>query len=988
MNDITPTSPVISASPACEGDITYTWTYTDCAGNTQDYVHTVTIDIPPFAAIPGTSETVACEADIVVVTPPTVQDACLNDITPTGPVVSASPACEGDITYTWTYTDCAGNTQDYVHTVTIDIPPFAAIPGTSETVACEADIVVVTPPVVQDACLNDITPTGPVISASPVCEGDITYTWTYTDCAGNTQDYVHTVTIDIPPFAAIPGTSETVNCEADIVVVTPPTIQDACLNDITPTGPVISASPACEGDITYTWTYTDCAGNTQDYVHTVTIDIFPFAAIPGTSETVTCEADIVVVTPPTIQDACLNTLIPTGPVVSASPVCEGDITYTWTYTDCAGNTQDYVHTVTIDIPPFAAIPGTSETVACEADIVVVTPPVVQDACLNDITPTGPVISASPVCEGDITYTWTYTDCAGNTQDYVHTVTIDIPPFAAIPGTSETVACEGDIVVVTPPTIQDACLSDITPTGPVISASPVCEGDITYIWTYTDCAGNTQDYVHTVTIDIPPFAAILGTSETVTCEADIVVVTPPTIQDACLSTLTPTGPVVSASPACEGDITYTWTYTDCAGNTQDYVHTVTIDIPPFAAIPGTSETVTCEADIVVVTPPTIQDACLNDITPTGPVVSASPACEGDITYTWTYTDCAGNTQDYVHTVTIDIPPFAAIPGTSETVSCEADIVVVTPPTIQDACLNDITPTGPVVSASPVCEGDITYTWTYTDCAGNTQDYVHTVTIDIPPFAAIPGTSETVTCEADIVVVTPPTIQDACLNDITPTGPVVSASPACEGDITYTWTYTDCAGNTQDYVHTVTIDIPPFAAIPGTSETVSCEADIVVVTPPTIQDACLNDITPTGPVVSASPVCEGDITYTWTYTDCAGNTQDYVHTVTIDIPPFAAIPGTNETVTCEADIVVVTPPTIQDACLNDITPTGPVVSASPVCEGDITYTWTYTDCAGNTQDYVHTVTIDIPPFAAIPGTSETVTCEADIVVVTPLLFRMRV
>ena len=66
-----------------------------------------------------------CEADIVVVTPPNVQDACLNDLTPTGPVVSASPACEGDITYTWTYTDCAnGNTHDYVHTVTIDIPDF------------------------------------------------------------------------------------------------------------------------------------------------------------------------------------------------------------------------------------------------------------------------------------------------------------------------------------------------------------------------------------------------------------------------------------------------------------------------------------------------------------------------------------------------------------------------------------------------------------------------------------------------------------------------------------------------------------------------------------------------------------------------------------------------------------------------------------------------------------------------------------------------
>ena len=42
-----------------------------------------------------------------------------------------------------------------------------------------------------------------------------------------------------------------------------------------------------------------------------------------------------------------------------------------------------------------------------------------------------------------------------------------------------------------------------------------------------------------------------------------------------TTLTPTGPVEGTVPACEGDVTYTWTYTDCAGFTHDYVHTVTI-----------------------------------------------------------------------------------------------------------------------------------------------------------------------------------------------------------------------------------------------------------------------------------------------------------------------------------------------------------------------------------------------------------------------------
>jgi cytosine/uracil/thiamine/allantoin permease len=293
-------------------------------------------------------------------------------------------------------------------------------------------------------------------------------------------------------------------------------------------------------------------------------------------------------------------------------------------------------------------------------------------------------------------------------------------------------------------------------------------------------------VHTVTIDIPDFTPPAPTSETVNCYADILLPTPPTVFDACGIELIPTGPVESGVPACEGDITYTWTYSDCAGSTHDYVHTVTIDIPDFSPPAPTSETVNCYADILLPTPPTVFDACGTELISTGPVESGVPACEGDITYTWTYTDCAGSTHDYVHTVSIDIPDFTPPSPTSETANCYADIILPTPPTVFDACGNEITPSGPVESGIPVCEGDITYTWTYTDCAGSTHDYVHTVTIDIPDFAPPAPTSETVDCYADIVLPAPPTVFDACGTELIPTGPVESGVPACEGDITYTWT----------------------------------------------------------------------------------------------------------------------------------------------------------------------------------------------------------
>jgi hypothetical protein len=86
-------------------------------------------------------------------------------------------------------------------------------------------------------------------------------------------------------------------------------------------------------------------------------------------------------------------------------VCEGDYTYTWTYTDCEGN-----HRITSygndRVCPFPAIAPTSDVVDCYANIVLPAPPVITDNCGVTLTPTGPVETGSVVCEGDYTYTWT------------------------------------------------------------------------------------------------------------------------------------------------------------------------------------------------------------------------------------------------------------------------------------------------------------------------------------------------------------------------------------------------------------------------------------------------------------------------------------------------------------------------------------------------------------------------------------------------------
>jgi hypothetical protein len=48
------------------------------------------------------------------------------------------------------------------------------------------------------------------------------YTFTYTDCSGNSHVWTYTYTIDIPDFVLPADGASTVNCPADAVAPTPP----------------------------------------------------------------------------------------------------------------------------------------------------------------------------------------------------------------------------------------------------------------------------------------------------------------------------------------------------------------------------------------------------------------------------------------------------------------------------------------------------------------------------------------------------------------------------------------------------------------------------------------------------------------------------------------------------------------------------------------------------------------------------------------------
>jgi hypothetical protein len=216
--------------------------------------------------------------------------------------------------------------------------------------------------------------------------------------------------------------------------------------------------------------------------------------------------------------------------------------------------------------------------------------------------------------------------------------------------------------------------------------------------------------------------------------------------------------------------------------------------------------------------------------TGPVVGPNPVCQGPKTYTWTYTDCTGNTVQYVFTYTVSPPTFTLPANGSSTVPCISNAQTVpTPPNVNDSCGAPITPTGPVVSPNPPCSGTKTYTWTYMDCDGTTLQWVYTYTISPPTITAPAPGGSTVPCIVNAQTVpTPPTVNNSCGTAATITGPVVSPNPACSGPKTYTWTYTDCTGNTVQYVYTYTISPPTFTVPAAGGSTVPCVSNAQTVT----------------------------------------------------------------------------------------------------------------------------------------------------------------
>ncbi len=606
---VIPTGPTITNNPnplTCEGTRTYSWEYSNVTGS-QTWSYVYTVERLDFSVPNDTTITVACPVQATQPVPPVVLSNCGETITPTGPVVVNNPnpiTCEGTRTYSWTYTDCEGNSHTWSTIYVIERLDFTVPANGAATVACPALATQPAPPVVLSNCGETITPTGPVIVNNPnpiTCEGTRTYQWTYTDCEGNSHPWSFVYTIEREPFTVPANGSATVACPALATAPTPPTVLSNCGEVLTPTGPVITNVPnplTCEGTRTFTWTYTDCEGNSAAWSFVYTVERLPFTVPGNGAATVACPAQATQPTPPVVLSNCGEVITPTGPVVVNNPnplACEGTRTYTFTYTDCEGNSATWSFTYTVERQPFGVPADGGSTVDCPDDTdATPVPPVVLSNCGEVLTPVLLNVSAKDGCEGHRKYTFRYTDCEGNFADWSYIYLVEYLDFSVPPSETVNVECPLNASQPVPPVVYDNCGRLLTPDGPVITSQTGdggCEAYRIYTWTYKDCEGNTHTWSKTFNfLYTADFFVYPDVTDYVACLDYAQPPVPPTIYDICGNEIVAYGPTVTEeinASGCSGIRTYTYVYVNCGGfsHAWNFTYYINDDQPPVGVCPG-------------------------------------------------------------------------------------------------------------------------------------------------------------------------------------------------------------------------------------------------------------------------------------------------------------------------------------------------------------------------------------------------------------------
>ncbi|HEX7906147.1 MAG TPA: hypothetical protein VF487_19875, partial [Chitinophagaceae bacterium] len=1023
---INSTTGAINASTSTLG--TYTVTYTIAAANgcpavTATSSVTIGDNVAPVIIVPSNIN-IQCGASTLPAN--TGQATATDNCTASGSIaITYSDAtvtgnCTGryTITRTWTATDANGNVTTGTQTINVD--------DTTPPVITCSNFNVANPNAIPDANSNTVTATdncGGTITVTMInesytglsnapgfCPTSVIRVWQATDACGNVATCTQTITVlDVSNCSVcqsnVPFFPANLDGNPDSLWISPSTVRDGLCCGATGPPP-----PKC-----------------------VSFNVFLDEDAVGLIFNIASGA---------IPGGAMFYQIDCGPATPVGqPIClAGGQFYTITFCKPGNNANTY-SIQSISGATGASTLTTRADVACSGTITVtgLTPGTITWTVVSPANPAllsylsctncaNPVFTPNASAPGSIVYrvcgtVATSVLCNGQPITDCKDVTVNILPPITVQVTVPPIICSSSIPQVTASVIPSGTYnyqwySAANGSGSVLSTSltgftPPAAGTYSLVVAETKtgllCNKDTTNYTIAFDLTAPvltvPSPLFVECNSSGAASAITAWLATATAYDQTNPShaLTVTNNYATFAHTCGGSRIVTFSTVDSCGN-------VRTDTSSIRIIDTSPPSITCPPTITVSCPPIpasnlaafiaqgglATDIC--DATPTITFVSdviSNQTCPNTYTVTRTYqaADDCGNVSTCTQTIFVNnTNPPVVPPNGQSTVQCIAGAVVPTPPVITDACGAVVTPVM-TQNTNPSCEGAKIYTFTYTECTGLSSIWTYTYLIDrtTAPVAAPVSGASTVACpNATDVAPALPVVTDICGNVLTPSAPVISAKPTCEGTRTYTYTYADCSGLSTTWVYTYTVEFQPFADPVDAGSTVSCP-DATDVAPtaflPTVTDNCGTVLTPSAPVISAKPTCNGTRTYTYTYTDCEGNTQNWVYTYTILDNVVPVVTGTLNTLTIEGCSVATAPAAvttvaaleamevnISDNCSSDaqLVVTSSTVSAG-TCPVVVTRTYTITDLCGNITTITQTINVNDTQAPAVTGALNSITVE---------------
>ncbi len=531
----------------CNVDYFQCWIVTDDCGNSSTISRTVTITDSTPPVLVGVPDDISIECGQVPDAPVvTATDNCSDVITVTLVEDMILQECGYLLIRTWVAHDACDNTasDSQVITVADTTPPVISGVPDDLVVNCELEEIVYDVTAL-DNCDGELEVSFSE-SITDGCPYTITRTWTATDACGNTASDSQVITVgdDVAPEISVDETYISVECD-ELDNIEEPSVSDDCTT-VEVTFEDVLMSGGCYGTIYRTWTATDFCGNTATAVQYITVTDFTPPTIYGVGENMTVECDAVD-GPPAVwsEDNCGGDVQLTfnEEIIPGDCPNEWTIVWTWTATDYCDNVataQKVVEVVDTTNPEFVALPQDLE-VSCDQPL-----PAIANVEATDNCGSASVVFNETVFDGPCAQTysiersWTATDACGNVS--VHTQFIYVydnsaPTFTFVPAD---VAIECDAALPTDEaTAIDNCGAVTTWYEDDIEESE-CEEEYTILRTYyaIDECGNQNAAFSTITVEdttAPVLSSMPGDIE-LDCEDEI-----------------PTPPNVSATDNCDNDV---------------------------------------------------------------------------------------------------------------------------------------------------------------------------------------------------------------------------------------------------------------------------------------------------------------------------------------------------------------------------------------------------------------------------------------------------